>query len=68
MFDFNFTFFFIFVVIQREVRYIAFEDERRHKAQQVEYKDFYRFLTPTLKHRPVPGVSHSKPIKAASGK
>eukprot|EP00105_Crassostrea_gigas_P009648 XP_011424679.1 PREDICTED: uncharacterized protein LOC105326373 isoform X1 [Crassostrea gigas] len=53
-------------LIQREVRFIAFEDERRNKAQQVGYKDFYGFLTPTLNHRQSRDVSHSQPIKAAS--
>ncbi|XP_061163801.1 uncharacterized protein LOC133172956 [Saccostrea echinata] len=50
-------------LIEREVRYIAFEDERRNKAQQVEYKDFYRFLTPTLKHRPSPSMSNSETME-----
>ncbi|XP_048773763.1 uncharacterized protein LOC125678976 isoform X2 [Ostrea edulis] len=53
-------------LIEREIRYIAFEDERRNKAQQVEYKDFYRFLTPTLKHRPARDISNSKPVKSAT--
>lgn len=53
-------------MIEREIRYIAFEDERRNKAQQVEYKDFYRFLTPTLKHRPARDISNSKPVKSAT--
>jgi hypothetical protein len=41
-------FFFTFVVIEREKKYISFDNERRGKPHEVGYKDFYKFLTPTV--------------------
>ncbi|KAK3099201.1 hypothetical protein FSP39_000950 [Pinctada imbricata] len=39
-------------LIEREIKYIEFDQERRVHPHTVEYKEFYRYLTPTLKHRP----------------
>jgi hypothetical protein len=35
-------------VIEREKKYISFDNERRGKPHEVGYKDFYKFLTPTV--------------------
>lgn len=35
-------------MIEREKKYITFDEERREKPHEVGYKDFYQYLTPTV--------------------
>lgn len=37
-----------FSVIEREMKYISFDEERRNRPHEVGYKDFYQYLTPTV--------------------
>ncbi|XP_063414509.1 uncharacterized protein LOC134696582 isoform X1 [Mytilus trossulus] len=35
-------------LIEREMKYISFDEERRNRPHEVGYKDFYQYLTPTV--------------------